>query len=553
MKYKKIRLSLYEYPEDLYRILYVDDEMTLLEFAFVIESTFRMMDEHTFYYALNGEEYCPKVWNQHRNVHDLEDTLWETLGDSFVFVYNDSGPYEIVVDVMGTEDLDDERRVILLEGERMGIWEDHFDLLSEYIENDELPDYCEDPDKYLPWNLVETEDIDDLYETERYDRECDQSRMNQLIAHELKLYMIEMNADYNSFFEDYNAIVERLRNMDDQGATYEKLCEEAMRTFIDECRQLKDSDLLPDSIGHLIQYGEQMVDLSYVLEVIPLFLISQKKYDKCIAYMKELEELFDDQLLHEITSGVLLDCYADQKKFAEAEAVIERMHFFSNDDLLCDAFRIRLYVKMGRYSDAEDLIELHIDDMDECTPFNWELFNAAVSLYRITDPKKAEFFERKLSMFNQFEDPDEPVGFSEASDELASAIERYKMRRTGERFSIAAVCFVMVAKEDGDIIVRVSSFADNDQMIPEIAEIDGQKYLSVYSGHIAAHHDHYYYDTTASLREAIEIAIANHLSGIIVDPENNDEGLIMNIHALEEIDRLIDENDAGVLQTPYLS
>ena len=66
-----------------------------------------------------------------------------------MFVYNDSGPYEIVVDVMGTEDLDDERRVILLEGERMGIWEDHFDLLSEYIENDELPDYCEDPDNYL--------------------------------------------------------------------------------------------------------------------------------------------------------------------------------------------------------------------------------------------------------------------------------------------------------------------------------------------------------------------------------------------------------------------
>lgn len=555
MKYKKIRLSLYEYPEDLYRILYADDEMTLSEFAYVIESTFRMMDEHTFYYELNGEEYCPKIWN-HRNVHDLEDTSWETLGDSFMFVYNDAGPYEIVVDVTGTEEIDDERRVILIEGERMGIWEDHFDMLSEYIENDELPDYCEYPEIYLPWNLVETEGINELRETERYDIKRDQSRMDQLIDHELKLYMIEMNPEYNSFFEDYNAITERLRNMDDEGATYAKLSEEAMRLFIDECRHLKESELLPDSIAHLIQYGGQMVDISYVLEEIPLFLIRSKKYDECIGYMTELEELFDDALLYEITSGILVDCYAEQKKYDEAERIISRMHFISDDDTLSDALRIRLFVKMGRYDEAESLVESHLDEMDQCTPFNWQLFNAAVSLYRITDPKKAEFFNQKLSLFDEFDefdDPDEPLGFSEASDELASAIERYKMRRTGERYSIAAVCFVMVAKEDGDIIVRVSRFADEDQMIPEIAEIDGQKYLSVYSGHIAAHHDRYYFDTGASLREAIETAIANHLSGIIVDPEENDEGFIMNIDALEEIDRLIDENDVDVLETPYLS
>lgn len=228
MKYTKIQVSCKDAKDELYRKLYVREDIGLVELGCVICATFRAEFCHSFFYIANKKTYNPDAFMDdfvRENDEPMKDYGLSDLPNKFLFVYDSGEDWVFDCKIMD-EHVDFPNKQVMamfIEGSGYGLWEDNkfgfynflngqYDLnmsrakwedsinrLEHQLERCDYAD--EDADEKLselynmfPWNLK----ISSLKKWSKQLTEDSENRnLSDRLNKALKIYKDEIESGYN--------------------------------------------------------------------------------------------------------------------------------------------------------------------------------------------------------------------------------------------------------------------------------------------------------------------------------------------------------------------
>lgn len=162
MKYKRIKISLKEYPNRLTRTILVNEDTNLVILGCIFCDAFRSEFEHNFLFIKDKTHYSPDVFIN-EGTNDLIQEVpmkkyaLKDLGDKFTFIYDTGENWEFDCKVSDKDEVvNGNKLAYLLDGEGQGIWEDNRSSLEAYLNGEIEPESNEEDEEKglsLPWNF----------------------------------------------------------------------------------------------------------------------------------------------------------------------------------------------------------------------------------------------------------------------------------------------------------------------------------------------------------------------------------------------------------------
>lgn len=558
MIYRHIKASWTDDKKALYRLFLIDENMSLTEFAYILENMFRMEDAHIFRFQKGRRYWMPASWiEESSSAKELESADWEMFGNSFRFVYDLSEWWEFEIFVYKHYvQLNDERRVILENGNGRGIWEDSRSEWSHFLKYHELSaDALRGG--WTPYNM---DDVDDLNETLYFDKQDDQERMNWFVEEELPDIIRHLSQPQPvpfDFWSLYNSCIRQFLAMNENDIHRAEAAETALSIFVRNCEILFDQCSLPEMYEELANAENAPEAPDQIFSTITDAMMAAGKYDELMNGIERIKAVFpDDIFLLGIADGICLECLAEQKRFEEAHELLNVWGSVMPDSNAIHGATAYILTKEGNLKDAKEILENCLKDDDPCTDLTAPLFHAAIALYEITDPDKAAYYREKLHAYENgvYDESEEDYGSWEINEELEFAVRRFLENTSQVRYSLATACFVMAAQEDTDVILALTGIEDPETTLPLLITLDQtDDYAAIYSTRRSAYENGYEYDTFFSILDIVDLALNHELSGIVVDPDENGQGLFIHASTLKEIRRMLKETDPSEHHALYLS
>ena len=541
MIYRKIRASWKDDREMLYRVFLIDESMSVLEFTVVLQKLFHMEFSHLFQIMFSKRYYQPAKFNEY-DTGNIDSLAWDDLPRKFVFEYDfgESWEFEIFVFKKPVE-INDSRRVILLEGSGAGIWEDERSAMTLYKNEGELPPY-EQYEDFMPWNLEYLKDLDSTLD---FMHEQEQDRIDGFMNGEFSKVMAQLDTfmSVDDDWEEYNEEIEALRRNphDDDDALAGAVS--AIEAFFRALESLSRQDLLPACLEDLQNIENGPEDCTGIYQDVPDVLVAQGKYRFCLMNMKKLQFFFPkDEETKLNTDGIILSCLCGLKRFDQAHKLLDEYDQILDDPQAKAVNRARVYMAEGKLAEAEKLLAPYINKDIEANEDNYPLLIAAYQLYSRTDPEKADAILEKIDAIEETLFPEEnESAFTEANEELCFAAQRFREHQSQYRYSIGAAVFIMLCQDRGNVLLPLDT---NLNPLVHTTE-DGRVYAVVCSCPEAADELGYYDEGPTAVSDIVKSVLDSGLDGILVDPDEYGNGLFIHAQTLEDMIKVMNEEDPG--------
>ena len=178
MSYRNIRLSLTEVPNRLYRVVHVDEDLNLFDFADAVNKMLQAYGGHMFEFRSGEMRYVlPEMLEDSfgPNVVNMFDYCVRDLGNTFLYTYDYGDDWSFEGrSIEKPVEKGNGRPLTVLEGRGQGIWEDAKSEFMDFMTGQlkELPT-DEEGDSIL-WNL-------NLEALEDYDGPIDLEEFNEMV------------------------------------------------------------------------------------------------------------------------------------------------------------------------------------------------------------------------------------------------------------------------------------------------------------------------------------------------------------------------------------
>lgn len=190
MKYIKLKIELEEFPDRLYRILLVKENICLRELAVSILHSFHAAFEHSFIFVSGNKKYVPMSFYYYEQEEDellVNEYNINDLENNFTLTYDLGCEYYFKCTKLDIVDMPSKIIAMIDEGRGAGIFENEKYNLIQYLETGEKG-------VYLPYNLK----IKSYKDFDKYNLEKEAEWYHNSITKKVNTYI----RDEEEFFGD---------------------------------------------------------------------------------------------------------------------------------------------------------------------------------------------------------------------------------------------------------------------------------------------------------------------------------------------------------------
>ena len=525
MEYTKIRISSKDAPDRLYRIFLIRDDLPLTIFAEVIMSSFLMSGEHIYEFRNKNRRFVLTCEDCDKECVPMPDYRISDLSEQSVFIYDLGEWWEFEVRKYKRKETSPlDQPVILQEGKGAGIFEDDRKVYLSYIAGNVDPKSRNtDPSRgaVLPWNL-------ELLKFGEFEWPLD-----------LEIYQEEINEIFEGMNEDWYRFDHLMESAYEQWENGEgiSLYLLAFEEFRKVCAKLKEENRLPESADEFIKDESVPDSACDVFMDLLGTLRAEREFEKLYEILNQLKEIF---VMNGLPGNLwnyhmfydLLGLQKTQQAYSSAEEWMKR----EPENPFAVSVMIETLSDQKRFQEAEELIDKFTSEGSEYDIKNSVIFATAIVYHRRHgNVRKAQELTARIEkaeneeeeFMEELVDPDMDYNYlTEAVEDYELDPGDYTYLKVGEAFCLALVDDLMIYPE--------VDYADENDIAFCLIEIEGNQFLGIYTSLDAADRLSYEPKVQIPLRYICEMAEDMGVSGIMFDPDFENEPCIIPVELCRE-------------------
>lgn len=535
MLYRKMRVSLADAPDRLYRVFWLRENTRLDILAEILMDMLAMKREHLYEFIAGRQVYVidPEEMDMALKGNRMSGYTAEDLGSSFRFIYDFGEDWTFDCRLENTgKNLDLDQLIIMEEAAGAGIFEDNKQTLFAYFSGEAPAGMRTDRENrglFMPWNL-------DLNKLGDFDSPVDLDDMEALINRRYQ------NGISGARWAEFDRLAEIGDNMfmeSDDSDIWDDVFDE----FKDVCASLKEEGKLPERFDDLAGADDGPVNAEYLLTSMPGHYEEDERYDKGIQAAEELRSMF---IFNEEDEGDLLDSlislYCRKKKYNEAVALAEAYIEKYPDSYEAKAMLLQALAAGRQYDRADHLAEeaLHAEMVPDALDFvgiamEYARTRKNRNLEKKLERKYDEIFEMDEEDMDEDEDMLQGAGLMAElfvllqredglTDELVNAAKNFFQDPNEDTYQAANLVFLAMAIRGDDMILDAKQ--EGEELSYSVLHTDDGEYLVLFTDEEAALRAGVKEMITQPVLEMLDEVVARGLDGFVLNPEDDDDALL---------------------------
>ena len=473
MLFQKVRVSWNVFPEKLFRLFYIRQDISLDHFAVILQRLFEMGDEHLWCFKDKKHRYVTDrelyaAWDE---CSLLSEARFSNLPEKSVFEYDYGEGWEFEVrKYKKTIEKDTDDNILMKEAAGAGIFEDNRYTLEAYLSGEADPNMRTDDENeglYMPWNM-ELEKLGDF--DAPADLEYLEDKGNSLFE--------EDGEDHDDIWSGYDRAL--LPTSSGSAGTLD-----VWQEFLNVREDRQANGSLPRNFDDFENLTSSPDDLYYLIDEMPDDLEIDEQLEDALNAMKQLREMFrfaepEDMCIREHICYELSALQRFEEELEEASAFTEKYP----ENTAAQSMLLDAYDHCGKEKEAQQLIDRFMKAHPACNENSYQFYNFAADYYEDRNDRKqvkklrrmlAEEDRRQMKYFEEDDDDfDEDIELT-----LRELVSIYQEEETEDSYFDIIRRLAEMIREDASVLTASGKKKGGIQY--RTLEINNGRYLVLFS------------------------------------------------------------------------